>query len=475
MGNSACCCKRCCLLCSEEGEEETVAHKRVYKSIFEYPCNSLSDQTLKKGDILEVIEERGRWVYAKRLTVKCDKKGFIEEQVYVPRDFVKPLGSLEAQAWYFENITKRTEAKRCLLRPENSEGAFLVWRSTENNCFYLSVKNGPFARHYRIRERESDKWFYLVIRKTFRTLPELVESYSKHQDGLCARLNLPCVMLDKPSLPSLSYEEEWEINRSSLTKVKKLGSGEFGEVWHGVWNNMIDVAIKEFRVISPDIQTEIKIMKELQHKHLIRLYAVCTVDEPFCIITELMKNGSLKKYLISHKELRDIEFTLMMDFAVQITEGMIYLESKNIVHRDLRADNILLSEMLSCKIADFGLAQFTLSQDQQLSSVKVPVKWMAPEIFAGMDYTKKCDVWSFGILLTEIITYGNDPYPDLDKAACVQAIQRGYRMARPADCPLTLYDIMLLCWHSNPDERPTFLQLQERLITLIPEPVVVLD
>lgn len=377
--------------------------------------------------------------------------------------------------WYFENITKRTEAKRCLLRPENSEGAFLVWRSTENNCYYLSVKNGPYARHYRIRERESDKRFYLVNRKTFQTLPELVQSYSKDQDGLCARLNLPCVMLDKPSLPSLSYEEQWEIDRSSLTKVKKLGSGEFGEVWHGVWNNVIDVAIKEFRVISPDIQTEIKIMKELRHKHLLRLYAVCTVHEPFCIITELMRNGSLKKYLIIHKELRNIEFALMVDFAVQITEGMAYLESKNIVHRDLRADNILLTEMLSCKIADFGLAQYTLSQEKQLSSIKVPVKWMAPEIFAGKDYTKKCDVWSFGILLTEMITYGNDPYPDRDNVACVQAIQRGYRMPQPEDCPVTLYDIMLLCWHSDPDERPTFMELQERLTTLIPEPAVVLD
>lgn len=142
--------------------------------------------------------------------------------------------------------------------------------------------------------------------------------------------------------------------------------------------------------------------------------------------------------------------------------------------------------------------------------VKVPVKWMAPEIFSGKSYTKKCDVWSFGILLTEIVTYGNDPYPgkekwmntlfikyiimnkdyllrycypsaslflslDHNKAACIQAIQRGYRMTRAADCPQTLYDIMLLCWHSNPNERPTFMELQERLMTLIPEPTVVLD
>ncbi|TSO25136.1 Tyrosine-protein kinase Src42A [Bagarius yarrelli] len=440
MGNIAFSCKRCsrfqCSPCCsrflKETKEEPVKQKPVYQSIFDFPTTSLGDQRLKKGDFLEVIEEKEHWVYARRRTVKPDKKSFFEEQIYVPKDFLKPVDSLEAQPWYFENITRRTEAKRCLLRPENSEGAFLIWKSTENKCFYLTVKGEGVAKHYRIKERESDKWFYLVSHKAFQTLPELVEAYSKHQDGLCACLNRPCVMLDKPSLPSLSFEEQWEIDRSSLTKVKKLGSGEFGEVWQGVWNNMIDVAIKEFRVISPDIQTEINIMKKLQHKRLIRLYAVCTVDEPFCIITELVKNGSLKNYLIDHIQSRDIEFTLMIDFAVQITEGMAYLESKNIVHRDLRADNILLTEMLSCKIADFGLAQFTFTKDQQLPS-------------------------------------------ELDKAACIQAIQRGYRMAQPANCPETLYDIMLLCWQSNPNKRPTFMELQEKLTALFSEPVVVLE
>ncbi|KAK3563713.1 hypothetical protein QTP86_034442 [Hemibagrus guttatus] len=438
-----------------------------------YDVEELSDE-MSLTDVTQhtlVANKRGS-VVPIALVMLQSRRTIAETKSYLDAYSVIRDAVAACQRWYFENISSRTEAKRCLLRAENSDGAFLVWKSKENNSYYLSVKNEGVARHYRIKERESDKWFYLVTRKAFRTLSDLVQSYSKNQDGLCACLNLPCIMLDKPSLPSLSFEDHWEIDRSSLTKVKKLGSGEFGEVWHGVWNNMIDVAIKEFRVISPDIHTEINIMKELQHKNLIRLYAVCTAHEPFCIITELIKNGSLKKYLIGHK---DIEFTLMMDFAVQITEGMAYLESKNIVHRDLRADNILLTEMLSCKIADFGLAQFTFSQDQQLSSVKVPVKWMAPEIFSGKDYTKKCDVWSFGILLTEIVTYGNDPYPDHDKAACIQAIQKGYRMTRPADCPETLYDIMLLCWHSNPDERPTFTELQKRLMALIPEPTVVLD
>lgn len=96
MGNSACSCKCCRLLCSEE--KDTVINKQMFISITEYACNSLSDQKLKVGDLLEVTEEGQHWVYAKRFTVKGAKKGFIEEQLYVPRDFLKPVGSLEAQS-----------------------------------------------------------------------------------------------------------------------------------------------------------------------------------------------------------------------------------------------------------------------------------------------------------------------------------------------------------------------------------------
>uniref|UniRef100_A0A4W4F8M3 Tyrosine-protein kinase n=1 Tax=Electrophorus electricus TaxID=8005 RepID=A0A4W4F8M3_ELEEL len=425
----------------------------AYKSLYNYQCHTLMDLKLSRGDILEVIEETQHWLYVKKHTVK-DKNGIVKEEGYVPRNYVKPVTSLEANLWYFENIKTRIEAKRCLLRPENSEGAFLVWRSSKNHHFYLSVKNEPHARHYRIKEQETDQRFYLVIQKTFKTLSELVQSYSKHQDGLF--LTVIGLQLDVPTLPSLSVDAQWEVDRSLLTKVKKLGSGEFAEVWQGVWDKKIDVAIKELRGNKKItyIHTEIKIMKELHHERLLKLYAVCTISEPFCIITELMKNGSLKKYLISKCSdpiSKIVCFTSLPCFC------MAYLESKNIVHRDLRADNILLTDMQSCKIADFGLAQFTFQMDQNISSV--PVKWMAPEIFDGREYTTKCDVWSFGVLLTEIITYGNNPYPGK-----VIQNRRGERMKRPLDCPLALYDIMLLCWIFNPQERPCFTELQDRLM-----------
>ncbi|MBN3309157.1 tyrosine-protein kinase Src42A [Amia ocellicauda] len=468
MGNAACCEKCPCNICQSQMENDFVDPEEAYKSMYDYVPRTGRDLGIKRGDILEVIEEKENWVYVrrKRPESEANPQHPTHDCGYIPRCFLKPLCCLEAEPWYFDHISKRMEAKQCLLREENGEGAFLVWRNVDEEHYYLSVRNGNVARHYRILE--SERTFYLVKRKKFKTVSELVTSYIMDTDGLCTKLETPCVMLEFPSPPTLSYEENWEIERHSLKKVKPLGSGDFGEVWEGVWNNMIEVAIKELRVVKSDILSEIAIMKNLKHDRLLKLYAICTKDEPFCIVTELMRNGSLSKFLKSHREQRDIEFSLMLDFAIQITEGMSYLESQHIIHRDLRADNILLTEMKSCKIADFGLAQYTFTGDQKVKmDGKVPVKWMAPEIFSGEEYTIKCDVWSFGILLTEIVTFGEEPYPDLDKISCIKAVLQGHHMSQPEGCPPSLYDIMLRCWRPNSLERPWFRELQAMLTALI--------
>ncbi|XP_056624168.1 tyrosine-protein kinase SRK2 [Triplophysa dalaica] len=464
------CCLDCCPCCSQKKNEKTTIKRQTCTSIYNYASRTTLDLELKKGDILEIMGENEDWLYVRRRTAKG--QGIIHEEGYVPKNFVKPVESLEAQPWYFADVKRRIEAKRCLARPQNDEGAFLVWKSDENDTYYLSVKNSPHARHYKIKQGEHYKNFFLVQRTTFKNLPELIEYYSKSQNGLCVKLNQPCVKLDQPAPPTLSFQLNREIDKQSLTKIKMLGSGEFADVWQGKWNGTTDVAIKEFKAVSPNITTEIEIMMNLRHERLLQLYAICTTNKPFCIVTELMNNGSLKTFLTEQKkEKKDIEFSLMMDFAIQITEGMIYLEDK-IVHRDLRADNILLTNMQSCKIADFGLAQFVLTGNRRLSSGElVPVKWMAPEIFEDKNYTSKSDVWSFGILLTEIVTYGDEPYSGQDKQTCILGIKRGKRMERPAGCPEALYDIMLQCWKTNPAERPTFTELQEKLMALINEPV----
>ncbi|NWU34212.1 LCK kinase, partial [Hylia prasina] len=141
----------------------------------------------------------------------------------------------------------------------------------------------------------------------------------------------------------------------------------------------------------------------------------------------------------------------------QIAEGMAFIEAKNYIHRDLRAANILVSDALCCKIADFGLAR--LIEDNEYTAregAKFPIKWTAPEAINYGTFTIKSDVWSFGILLTEIVTYGRIPYPGMTNPEVIQNLERGYRMPQPDNCPAELYELMRQCWKESPEERPTF-------------------
>lgn len=134
MGNSS--CKRCCRCCQTKKEQPSINRKRV-TSIHDYLSRTKSDLNLKKGDVLEVISETEYWLYVRRQTAKVDgSKHIVQELGYVPKDFVKPLDSVEAELWYFENVKMRIEARRCLLRPQNDEGAFLIWKCYENNNYY---------------------------------------------------------------------------------------------------------------------------------------------------------------------------------------------------------------------------------------------------------------------------------------------------------------------------------------------------
>lgn len=142
---------------------------------------------------------------------------------------------------------------------------------------------------------------------------------------------------------------------------------------------------------------------------------------------------------------------------MQIAEGMAFIEEQNYIHRDLRAANILVSDTLSCKIADFGLAR--LIEDNEYTAregAKFPIKWTAPEAINYGTFTIKSDVWSFGILLTEIVTHGRIPYPGMTNPEVIQNLERGYRMVQPDNCPEELYHLMMLCWKERPEERPTF-------------------
>ncbi|XP_064411200.1 tyrosine-protein kinase Src42A [Latimeria chalumnae] len=322
--------RTCCLwLCRGCANEETdspgtamqttydnpIAFDYKLVSLYNYKARTLQDLELQKGDHLELLKQQGDWLYVKKSAATSGQE--VKSEGFVPKKFVVQVGSTKAEPWYFGDLRK-VDVKRYLLRDENKEGAFLVWKNVES-VYYLSVREGDSARHYKILQ--SDNCFYLVERQKFNLLSELVQHYSARADGLCARLDQPCVKLDVPSVPTLSHStvNELEVPRSSIRKVSRLGSGEFGDVWEGIFNETTAVAVKELRgTLEPNaLRKEAEIMKDLNHERLLKLYAVCMQEEPFFIVTELMKNGSLHKYLTSHKEKKDLTFLLMMDFAGQ--------------------------------------------------------------------------------------------------------------------------------------------------------------
>uniref|UniRef100_A0AAY4E3N4 Tyrosine-protein kinase n=1 Tax=Denticeps clupeoides TaxID=299321 RepID=A0AAY4E3N4_9TELE len=400
------------------------------------------DLGFKKGDKLKILEESGEWWKAKSLA--SGKEGYIPSN-YVAKD------TLETEEWFFKGVSRK-DAERQLLASGNKLGSYMIRDSeTTQGSYSLSVRDsdaqaGDTVKHYKIRTLDNGG-FYISPRVTFSTLQELVSHYKKQSDGLCQTLTIPCIS-SKPQKP---WEKDaWEIPRESLKMDRRLGAGQFGEVWMATYNKHTKVAVKTMKPGSMSVEAflmEANLMKSLQHDKLVRLNAVVTKEEPIYIITEFMEKGSLLDFLKSDEGNR-VQLPKLIDFSAQIAEGMAYIEKMNYIHRDLRAANILVSKALVCKIADFDSILFLLCRGKAINYGS---------------FTIKSDVWSFGILLTEIISYGRTPYPGMTNPEVIRSLERGYRMQRMDACPQELYDIMLECWKNKPEDRPTFEYLQSVL------------
>eukprot|EP00117_Sycon_ciliatum_P003387 scpid88513/ scgid8203/ Tyrosine-protein kinase Src42A; Tyrosine-protein kinase Src41 len=432
----------------------------LYVAKYDYEARTNEDLAFFKGDVLEILDSSaGDWWKAnsRRTT----------EQGYVPSNFIVPVASLEAHDWFFGTI-RRVDAEKLLLLPLNDVGSFLVRESESKPGEHSLSLRDDFGqiKHYRIRALDDGGGFFIARRCIYESMIGLIEHYMTEADGLATQLVRPCHRAELPQTSGLSASDQWEIPRESISKICKLGAGQFGEVWEGLWNRTTPVAIKTLKagtMAREAFLEEAQIMKRLRHEKLIQLYAVCSVHEPIMIITELMKNGSLLDYLRSAegKELKETELIFM---ASQIASGMAYLEEQNYIHRDLAARNILVGDNLICKVADFGLAR-VIDEDVYQAHVgaKFPIKWTAPEAALFSKFSIKSDVWSFGVLLMELITFGRMPYPGMTNPEVLAAVEKGYRMPSPDTCPPRLYAIMMDCWKPADMERPTFETLKWQL------------
>ncbi|KAM8757696.1 ephrin type-A receptor 8 isoform 5-T5 [Acanthopagrus schlegelii] len=282
------------------------------------------------------------------------------------------------------------------------------------------------------------------------------------------------------------HEFAREIEASRIKIEKIIGSGEFGEVCYGRMRlpgkRDIPVALKTLKAgytekQKKDFLSEASIMAQFDHPNVIRLEGVVTHSKPVMIITEYMENGSLDSFLRRH----DGQFTIiqLVGLLRGIAAGMTYLSDLGYIHRDLAARNILVNSNLVCKVSDFGLsrvleddpdAAYTTSVSFHIEGGKIPIRWTAPEAIAYRKFSSSSDVWSYGVVMWEVMSYGERPYWNLTNRDVIKSVEEGYRLPAPMGCPAALHTLMLDCWQKDRNERPRFCQIVTVLDKLIRTP-----
>nr|XP_033783754.1 BDNF/NT-3 growth factors receptor isoform X3 [Geotrypetes seraphini] len=287
------------------------------------------------------------------------------------------------------------------------------------------------------------------------------------------------------------------IKRHNIVLKRELGEGAFGKVFLAECYNLcpeqdkILVAVKTLKDASDnarkDFHREAELLTNLQHEHIVKFYGVCVEGDPLIMVFEYMKHGDLNKFLRAHgpdavlmaEGNRPAELTQsqMLHIAQQIAAGMVYLASQHFVHRDLATRNCLVGENLLVKIGDFGMSRDVYSTDYYRvgGHTMLPIRWMPPESIMYRKFTTESDVWSLGVVLWEIFTYGKQPWYQLSNNEVIECITQGRVLQRPRTCPKEVYDLMLGCWQREPHMRLNIKEIHSLLQNLAKASPVYLD
>ncbi|KAL8130228.1 hypothetical protein V2J09_019383 [Rumex salicifolius] len=260
--------------------------------------------------------------------------------------------------------------------------------------------------------------------------------------------------------------EEWTIDLGKLFMGPAFAQGAFGKLYRGTYEG-VEVAIKilerpgndmeKAQNMEQQFQQEVMMLATLKHPNIVRFIGACRKPMVWCIVTEYAKGGSVRQFLIRRHN-HAVPLKVAVKQALDVARGMEYVHRFGLIHRDLKSDNLLIFSDKSIKIADFGVARIEV-QTEGMTPETGTYRWMAPEMIQHRPYTQKVDVYSFGIVLWELIT-GMLPFPNMTAVqAAFAVVNKGVRPGIPNECLPVLAEIMTRCWDANPDVRPPFAEV----------------
>lgn len=297
-----------------------------------------------------------------------------------------------------------------------------------------------------------------------------VTSQSRHARPLNELLQFSVTSPRLPPLPALPTKP-LHLDKSDIKFGIKIGEGNYGEVYRGQMTDAQGrketVAIKSLKAVgqTDDLKREFRIMQKLKHRNIVRLCGLVDSDEEdMYVVMEYLPMGSLKDYLKTHRE--HINNTMLLKFAMDIAEGMDYLEQERIIHRDLAARNILVADQYTVKITDFGLAQEPNKGNYYIRQTNraLPLPWYAIECIETGKFSHKSDVWSYGVTCWEMFTLGQEPDLPQKPETLIQMLKNGKRLNLKPPCHPTIYtELIRPCWDQEPELRPNFSALIQQV------------